>query len=132
MSGWPMVAVTLLTISSNGLDETTLNLWTRISIVDISIPSNSSNNRGALILRALLSARPGVRSAFVNVRGGGAVDQETEQFRPAVGAAGVHHLLAFVDQREVEVGDEGAFPRPDGLPQQGSIGCHDRGEATAG
>ena len=73
-----------------------------------------------------------MRSAFVNVRGGGAVDQETEQFRPAVVAARVHQLLALVDQREVEVGDDHAFARADGLAQQGSIGCHDRGEATAG
>lgn len=54
------------------------------------------------IVRALLSARLGVRSAFVNVRGGGAVDQETEEFRPAVVAARVHHLLALVDQGEID------------------------------
>ena len=40
MSGWPMVAVSLVTTSSNGLDETTLNLRTWTSIVGISLPSN--------------------------------------------------------------------------------------------
>ena len=79
-----------------------------------AVGSQCLGNRGAQILRALLSARPGVRSAFVNVRGGGAVDQETEQFRPAVVAARVHHLLALVDQREVEVGDDHAFTRRGG------------------
>src|SRR5262249_14726116 len=60
-------------------------------------PPSARGNRGAQILRALLSARPGVRGAFVHVRGGGAVDQGTEQFRPAVVAARVHHLLALSD-----------------------------------
>ena len=68
----------------------------------------------------------------MNVRGGGAVDQEAEQFGPAVVAARVHQLLALIDQREVEVGNDDAFARAEGLAQQGSIGRHDRGEATAG
>ncbi len=92
-----MVAVSLLTITSNGLDETTLN-------------------RGISL--------PGVRSAFVNVRGGGAVDQETEQFRPAVVAAQVHQLLALVNQGEVEVAINHAFSgqaRPSKVPSSATI-----------
>jgi len=72
-----------------------------------------------------------MRRAFVNVRAGGAVDQETQQLRPAVVTARVHQLLALVDQREVEVGDHDAFARANRLAQQGGIGCDDRGEAAA-
>ena len=71
-----------------------------------------------------------MHNAFVNVRGRSPVDQETQQFGPAVVAARVHHLLALVDQREVEVGDDDAFARADRFADQGSIGCHDRGKAT--
>src|SRR5262249_40297618 len=71
----------------------------------------------AQVLRAVLSARLGDRGAFVNVRGGGAVDQETEQLRPAVVTARVHQLLALVHQREVEVGDDHAFARAERLAQ---------------
>src|SRR5262249_48602978 len=77
-------------------------------------------------------ARPGAGSALANGRGGGAVDQEAEQLRPAVVAARVHQMLALVDQREVEVGDDLALARADGLAQQGPVGRHDRGEAAAG
>src|SRR5215469_4504976 len=69
---------------------------------------------------------------FVNMRSGGAVDQETEQLRSTVVAARVHQLLALVDQREVEISNYSSFARADWLDQQASIGCRDRGEATAG
>ena len=41
ISGWPMVAVSLRTISSNGLDETTLTLRSWTSIVGISLAPTS-------------------------------------------------------------------------------------------
>src|SRR5215207_5201462 len=92
MSGSPMVATSLLTISSNGLEETTLNLRTWTSMVGISLPQLLClGNRGPQNLRSLLSARLGLCIPFVNVRGGGTVDQETEQFRPAVVTSRVHH-----------------------------------------
>lgn len=68
----------------------------------------------------------------MKVRGGSAVDQETEQFRPAVVTSRVHHMLPLVDQREIEVDGDFTFARADGLTQYASIGCDDRGEATAG
>jgi hypothetical protein len=45
---------------------------------DNAEPPDLDLNRGAQILRALLSAWLGVHNAFVNVRGGRAVDQETK------------------------------------------------------
>jgi len=45
MSGWPMVAVSRSTTSSNGLDETTLNRLTRTSIVGISLAPGSPVSR---------------------------------------------------------------------------------------
>jgi len=88
-----------------------------------AVGSLSLGNRGAQILRALLSAPLGVRSALVNGRREGAVDQETKQLRPAVVAARVHHQLASVDQREIEVGDDHALTRPEGFAQQRTVGC---------
>ena len=67
----------------------------------------------------------------MNVRGRSAVDQETEQFRPAVVTSRVHHMLTPVDQREIEVDDDFTFARANGFTQQAPIGCDDRGEATA-
>src|SRR5687767_10808392 len=64
----------------------------------------------------------------MDVRGGATVDQQTEQFGPAVVAARVHQLLALDDQREVEVGDDDAFARAEGLTEKASIGRHDRGK----
>ena len=73
-----------------------------------------------------------MRRAFVNVRGGSAVNQQAEQFRPAVMASGIHDLLSLIDQGEIEVGDDYAFPRANGLAEQTSVRRNDRGEATAG
>src|SRR5215471_17292008 len=70
-------------------------------------------------------------AAVVNVRSGRAVDQETEQFRPAVVSARVHQLLALIDLREVKVGDDNSFARADRLSQQAPIVCRNRSEATA-
>src|SRR5262249_32835669 len=67
----------------------------------------------------------------MDVRGGSAVDPKTEQFGSAVVAARVHQLLALVDQREVEVGNEDALAGMERLAQKGSVGCHDRGETAA-
>src|SRR5262249_55208067 len=83
------------------------------------------------IVRVSLNARHRVCGAFVNVRGGAAIDQETQQLRPAIVAARVHQLLTLVDQREVEIGDNDSFARANRLVEQGAIGCHDRGEAAA-
>src|SRR5437867_479186 len=84
-SGRPMGAVSLLTTSSNDLDETTLNLRTcKRRILPLG-------NGGPQIIQALLGARLGVRTTLVNVCRGRAVDQETKQFWPAVVAARVHH-----------------------------------------
>jgi hypothetical protein len=47
-------------------------------------------------------------------------------------AARVHRLIALVDHRKVEVGNDHSFARADWLAQQSSIACCDRGEATAG
>lgn len=74
-----MVAVSLRTISSNGLDETTLVRRTGTSIIAISLPhSYRLSNGDKKILRAVLSSGLGLHNAFVNVRGGGAVDQQTQ------------------------------------------------------
>ena len=73
-----------------------------------------------------------MRRAFVNVCGGSAVNQQAEQFRPAVMASGIHDLLSLIDQGEIEVGDDYAFPRANGLAEQTSVRRNDRGEATAG
>src|SRR5262249_35360399 len=128
-----MVAVSRRMTSSNGRDETTLTLRTGTSIASISLaPVLWFGNRCEKSLRASLSPWLGVHSAFVDMRGAGAVDQETEQFGPAVVAARVHQLLALVDQREVEVGDDDAFARMERLAQQRSVRGHDRGEAAAG
>src|SRR5262245_52099809 len=67
---------------------------------------------------------------MVQVRGRSSVDQQAEQLRPAVVAAGIHQLLSLVDQGEVEIGDHDPFTRTDRTTQQGSIGRDDRGEAT--
>ena len=73
----------------------------------------SSGDRGARIVRALLRSWLGVPRAIMNVSGGAAVDQKTEQLRAAVVTARVHQLLAFVDQCEVELGDHGPkLPSP--------------------
>ncbi len=77
----------------------------------------SGANDNALF-RARLCERATPLAAFVNMRGRSAVDQQTQQLRPAVMAARVHHLFAFVDQREVEVGNDHAFTRTNGLAQQ--------------
>ena len=69
---------------------------------------------------------------MVQMRGRSSVDHQAEEFRPAVMAARIHHLLALVDQGEVKIGDHYPFTRPDRIAHQGSIGCDDRGEATAG
>ena len=71
------------------------------------------------------------RGAFVHVRGRGSVDQQTEQFRPAVVAARVHQLLAPVDQREIEIGDHCGLTRSDRVAYKRAIRRHDRSEATA-
>ena len=74
-----MVAVSLRTISSNGLDETTLTLRSWTSIVGISLaPLLWSGSRGEKLLRALLSDTLVVYDPFVNVRGWRAIDQETQ------------------------------------------------------
>ena len=72
-----------------------------------------------------------MRRAFVNVRGGSAVNQQAEQFRPAVMASRIHDLLSLIDQGEIEDGDDYAFPRANGLAEQTSVRRNDRGEATA-
>ena len=59
--------------------------------------------------------------AFVNVRGGSAVNQQAEQFRPAVMASGIHDLLSLIDQGEIEVGEDYALPRANGLAEQTSV-----------
>jgi hypothetical protein len=74
-----------------------------------------SGNCSPQNLRSLLSARFGLCIPFVNVRGGGTVDQEAEQFRPAVVTSGVHHMLPLVNQREIEFSDDRALTRPDGF-----------------
>ena len=56
--------------------------------------------------------------ALVHVRGFGAIDQQAEQFGPAVVSAGVHLGLALVDQREVEVGDDRALAGTQRLAEQ--------------
>jgi hypothetical protein len=68
----------------------------------------------------------------VNVRDWSAVEQETQDFGPAVVAARVHELLALVDEREVEVGDHHAFAGADRFADQRAIGRYDRGKAAAG
>ena len=74
-----MVAVSLRTISSNGLWDTTLILRTATSIVGIvSLQVPGLDDRGEHILRRVLSAWLWMRIAFVNVRGGRAIDQETQ------------------------------------------------------
>jgi hypothetical protein len=49
----------------------------------------------------------------MNVRGWRSIDAQTQQFGPAVMAARVHQLLALVDAREVEVGDDYTFAGAD-------------------
>ena len=105
-----MVAVSLRTTSSNGLDETMVNLRTRISRVG-KPPETVHSPRG------------GWRKAIVQVSSRSSVDQQTEQLRPAVVAARVHQLLALVDQREVEIGDHHSFTRADRLAQQDPSGA---------
>src|SRR5215510_3541896 len=63
-----------------------------------------SDDCGVRLLRGGLGTRLGMLAAVVNVRSGRAVDQETEEFRPAVVSARVHQLLALIDLREVKVG----------------------------
>ena len=85
---------------------------------------------GMNLLRAFLGG-DGVRNSCMNLRRWRAIDQETQEFWPAVVAARVHERLALVDEREVEVRDDHAFARAERLADQGAIGCHDRSKATA-
>src|SRR5262249_52132696 len=71
------------------------------------------------------------RSAFVNVCSGRAVDEQAEQFRPAVLAARVHQQLSSIDQAEVEISNQFCFARTDRLTNQRSVGCRDCGETAA-
>ena len=60
-------------------------------------------------LRDLLDRWLGARSAIMNVSGRSAVNQEAEQFGPAVMPPRIHELLAFVDHDKVEISDDDAF-----------------------
>jgi hypothetical protein len=53
----------------------------------------------------------------VNVRRWRSIDPQTQQLRPAVMAARVHQLLALVDAREVEIGDDDPFAGADGFTE---------------
>ena len=82
ISGRPMVAVSLRTISSNGLDETTLTLRSWTSIVGISLaPTSLLGSRGEKLPRAFLNGVMVVHNAFVNVRRWRAIDQQTRVVR---------------------------------------------------
>jgi hypothetical protein len=59
-----------------------------------------------------------MRSAIVNVRGGSTVDQQAKQFRPAVVTSRVHHMLPFVDQREIKVNGDFTFAERTGSPSR--------------
>src|SRR3954463_14050062 len=65
---------------------------------------------------------------IVNVGLWRAIDEQAEQFRAAVVAAGVHLRLALVDQREVKVCDHLAFAETDWLPEQFAHRRDDCGE----
>jgi hypothetical protein len=53
------------------------------------------------------------RTAFVQVRGGGAVDQQFSGPRDDCSGRGRHEALAFGHPREVQVGDHFALMPPD-------------------
>ncbi len=67
----------------------------------------------------------------MNVGGCGAIDQQAEQFGPAIVPARIHQLLALIDQREVEIGYDHAFARTDRIADKCSIRRDDGGEASA-
>src|ERR1051325_2781976 len=89
------------------------------------------DSRGESLVRSVLRGGLGMHP-FVRVRSGRAIDEKTQQFWPTVVAARVHQLLAPVDAREVEVGDDNAFTGADGVAKERSVWRHDRRETTAG
>jgi hypothetical protein len=75
--------------------------------------------------------RLGSQRSLVNAECRRAVDQQAQQFRPAVVAARVHQVLAPVDPREVEISDHDAFAGAHRLADERPVGRDDRGEAPA-
>ena len=69
----------LRTISSNGLDETTLTLrsWTAI-VGTLSLRLPWLGSRGEKLMRAFLNGAMVVHNSFMNVRGWRAIDQEPQ------------------------------------------------------
>ena len=84
------------------------------------------------LARALVGVEPVRRVPLVDVRRRGAIDQQAEQLGPAVVAAGVHELLALVDQGEIERRDDDAFARADRFAEERPVGGDDGGEAATG
>jgi hypothetical protein len=73
-----------------------------------------------------------MRVTFTGMGGRRAIDQQAEQFRPAVVAKRIHHPFALVDQREIEIGDDDAFAGPQRIAHQFALRRDDRGKAAAG
>ena len=104
------------TACSATLRSTLSRCLERPSLALLSRRLLSSDNRGAQIVRALLGPPLEGCSAVMNVSRASAIDQETEQLRPIVMSAAVHHLLALVDQCEVSSAMTSPSPERIGSP----------------
>jgi hypothetical protein len=62
----------------------------------------------------------------------GAIDHEAEKFGATVVTTRVHQLFSFVYQREIQIGDDHAFPRTERLTNQFALWRDDCGKASAG